>query len=86
MWAWLCLGLAAGLFDCVLVGPVSAVGQVVAVGGGSQPWAKICVSGGLPGHAVGRCRATRRVEDESSAGTAMSLWRIVAVVALASAG
>jgi len=38
------------------------------------------------GHPVGRCRVTRRAEDEIRAGTVMTLRRIVAVVALARAG
>ena len=38
------------------------------------------------GQARGRCRVTRRAEDATRAGTAMSLRRIVAVVALARSG
>src|SRR5450759_5116218 len=72
----------------LLVGvvPVRAGGQVVAVAGGLQACLNSAVHSTDQGQRAGRCRCTRRAVELSRPGTAMSLRRIVAVVAFARAG
>ncbi len=66
--------------------PLAAGGQDVAMAGGSATRVNRSVQASCQGHANGRCRVTRRAEVATRAGTAMSLRRIVALVALASSG
>ena len=82
MWAWVIAWPRCQVVPLVLrVVPLSAGGQVVGAGGGPQTLVKSSVQALSQGHAVGRCRVTRRAEDALRAGTAISFRRIVAVVA-----
>jgi hypothetical protein len=54
--------------------------------GGSRTRLNRSCQGSCQGHARGRCSVTRRADEAIRAGTVTSLRRMVAVVALASAG
>lgn len=76
-------GLAAGDVHC---GPGCAVWagwSGLRVAGGSADAGEQLGPGGFPGQVVGRCRVSRRAEEEIRAGTVMRVRRIVAVLALA---
>jgi hypothetical protein len=81
-------GPSAGVFHHWVLGSRrSRLGDhVVAGSGGPQLWVKSSVQALCHGHLVGRWSLSRRAELAIRAGTMISLHRIVAVVALASAG
>ena len=61
-------------------------GQAARTGGGSLTRSNSAVQALSQGQAGGRCRVIRRAEVATRAGTMISLRRIVAVVALPTAG
>jgi len=67
----------------VLVAPCGLGGQVFAWLGGPQTRVNSSVQAVSQGQVVGRCRVSRRAEEEIRAGTVMRVRRIVAVLALA---
>src|SRR4051812_41203600 len=61
-----------------------AGGQAMALRGGPQVCVNSWVHPSCQGQFFGRCRLSRRAEDATRAGTAISVRRMVPVVALAS--